>query len=95
MVKRGAYADREKALKRLSGFFQDVMHVSTYAPYCNAFIMDQAMASLFADPRISLETRYGVKVFSLNNWSDFLAWLDELENGMTQEHCAGLAEAYP
>ena len=95
MVKRGAYTDRETALKRLSGFFQDVKHVSTYAPYCDAFIMDQAMASLVGDPRIALETRYGVKVFSLNNWDDFLAWMDALENGMTQEHRAGLAAAYP
>lgn len=95
MVKRGAYADRDAAVKRLSGFFQDVKHVSTYAPYCDAFIMDQAMATLVTDPSIALEARYGVKVFSLNNWDDLLAWMDELEKGMTQEHRAGLAAAYP
>jgi len=95
MVKRGAYADRDKALRRLRGFFRDVMHVSTYAPYCNAFLMDQAMASLVADPKVNLENRYGVKVFSLNNWNQFLTWLDEMEAAMTQEHRAGLAAAYP
>ncbi len=94
MVKRGAYADQGTAVKRLSGFFLDVKHISTYAPYCDAFVMDQAMASLVADPRIALRARYGVKVYSLNNWDDFLAWTDELENGMTEEHRAGLEAAY-
>ena len=95
MVKRGAYTNREGAVQRLGGFFQDMKHVSIYAPYCDAFVMDQAMAALVADPRIAIEGRYGVKVFSLNNWDEFLAWLDALECGMTQEHRAGLAAAYP
>jgi hypothetical protein len=95
MVKRGAYPDREASLQRLSGFFQDMKHVSIYAPYCDAFVMDQAMAALVGDPRIALEARYGVKVFSLNNWDQFLAYLDALEAGMSQEHRAGLAAAYP
>ncbi|MDO9269437.1 MAG: hypothetical protein Q7T96_10055 [Methylobacter sp.] len=94
MVKRGAYVDRDGALKRLNGFFQDVEHISTYAPYCDAFVMDQPMASLVADPRIGLEKRYGVKVFSLNNWPQFFAWLENLETEMTQEHRAGLSAAY-
>jgi len=95
MVKRGEHVDRDRALKRLRGFFQDVKHVSTYAPYCDAFVMDQAMASLVANPHIGLENRYGVKVFSLNKWDQFLAWLDALETKMTQKHRAGLAAAYP
>lgn len=95
MVKRGAYANHEAALQRLGGFFQDMKHVSIYGPYCDAFVMDQAMAALVADPRIDLEGRYGVKVFSLNNWDEFLAWLDVLESGMSIEHRAGLAAAYP
>lgn len=95
MVKRGAYANREAALQRLGGFFQDMKHVSIYAPYCDAFVMDQAMAALVADPRIGLEERYSVKIFSLNNWDEFLAWLHALEGGMSQEHRAGLAAAYP
>jgi hypothetical protein len=95
MVKRGAYVDRNGALKRLSGFFQDVKHVSTYAPYCDAFVMDKAMASLVADPHVDLEKRYGVKVFCLNNWDQFLNWMETLETEMSQEHRAGLSAAYP
>ena len=46
MVKRGAYQNRFKAIQRLGGFFQDVDHINTYAPYCDAFVMDQAMTAL-------------------------------------------------
>jgi hypothetical protein len=95
MVKRGAYPNREAAVQRLGGFFQDMKHISIYAPYCDAFVMDQAMAALVADPRIALEERFGVKVFGLKNWDECLAWLDALECGMSQEHRAGLAAAYP
>lgn len=95
MVKRGAHPDRDKAIQRLRGFFLDVTHIATYAPYCDAFVMDQAMAALVAEPRIDLESRYGVKVFSLKNWQQFIDWLDSLEAGMSREHREGLAAAYP
>jgi len=95
MVKRGAYRNRDRALKRLGGFFQDVKHISIYAPYCDGFVIDKPMSSLVTDPRVDLENRYKVKVFSLNNWDDFLCWLDSIEAGMSSEHKAGLAVAYP
>jgi hypothetical protein len=95
MVKGGAYTNRERALQRLSGFFYDVKHISTYAPYCDAFVMDQPMAELVASHNVGLEERFGVKVFSLNNWNDFLSWLEALEAGMSQGHRTGLATAYP
>ncbi len=95
MVKRGAFTNREDALQRLSGFFYDVNHVATYAPYCDAFVMDQPITALVADPRVGLEDRYAVKVFSLNNWDELFTWLDGLEAAMTAEHKAGLSAAYP
>ena len=95
MVKRGAYTNRERAIQRLGGFFHDIKHVSTYAPYCDAFVLDNAMAEIITDPRINLEARYGVKVFSLNNWEYFNEYLDALEAGMSQGHRTGLAAAYP
>jgi hypothetical protein len=94
-VKRGEYINRDRALQRFRGFFQDVSHVSTYAPYCDGFVMDKPMASLTSDPHIDLENKYKVKVFSLNNWDQLFAWLDSLESGMTRAHRVGLAAAYP
>lgn len=95
MVKRGAHANREKALERLSGVFEDFKHIALYAPYCDAFVMDKAMAELVGQPTVGLGQRYGVEVFSLNNWDDLLAWLDGLQAGMSDEHKAGVATAYP
>jgi hypothetical protein len=92
-VKNGEYSSPETP-QRLSGLFQDIKHVATHAPYCDAFLMDKAMASLVRDPRINLETRYQVKIFSLSNWDQFLAWLDELEAVMSEDHRAALSAAY-
>lgn len=94
MVKRGAFKNRNDAKSRLSGLFQDIKHVATYSSYCDAFLMDKAMAHVVADPRINLQSRFGVKVFSLNNWDQFLAWLNDLESGMSSEHRAALSAAY-
>ncbi|MHB9119363.1 MAG: hypothetical protein ACYC2R_13980 [Burkholderiales bacterium] len=96
MVKDGAYNNRERALSRLSGFFYDVKHVATYAPYVDAFVMDQPMAELVSKQTVRVGQRYGVKVLSLNNWNDLFAWLDGIEAaGMTEDHKKGLAVAYP
>ncbi|MGF6937140.1 hypothetical protein OKW41_006302 [Paraburkholderia sp. UCT70] len=94
-VKAGSYANRERALGRLSGVFFDVSHISTYAPYVDAFIMDQPMAELVSHRGVRLSERYGTRVFSLNNWPELFAWFDELENSMTDEHRQGLRDAYP
>jgi hypothetical protein len=94
MVKRGAYINREKARQRLSGVFYDIDHIATYAPYCDAFIMDQPMAELVSHPYVDLEKRYGVKVFSLNTWNELLAWFDTIEAEMTDEHRVGLSQCY-
>lgn len=95
LVKQGAYASRDKALKKLSGFYYDVKHISTYAPYCDAIIVDQAMAEVVGREQVGLAERYGVRVFSLNNWDELLAWFDALEAGITDEHLDGLKMAYP
>ena len=95
MVKEGAYTNTRKAKKRLSGFFYDVKHIATYAPYCDAFIVDKPMAQLLARPGVAISERYGVKIFSLDNWDEMLVWFDLLEEGMHIEHKQALAEAYP
>jgi hypothetical protein len=95
LVKNGAYSNRDRALQKLSGVFYDVKHIATYSPYVDAFVMDQPMADLVSRPTIRLEERYGTKVFSLNNWDGFLAWLDQLEGEMSADHRDGLRLAYP
>lgn len=95
LVKSGFYTNRELALRKLNGFFFDVKHIATYAPYVDIFVMDQPMADLVSRPTVNLEGRFGTKVFSLGNWDEFLAWLDELEGQMSAAHREGLRLAYP
>jgi hypothetical protein len=95
MVKLGAFSNREEARKRLSGVFEDIKHISLYAPYCDAIVIDKFMADLVGRPTVNLQKRYGVRVFSLSSWDALLEWLDTLETGMSEEHKAGIAAAYP
>jgi hypothetical protein len=95
MVKEGAYRNPKKAIERLSGFPYDVKHIATYAPYCDAFVADRPMAELVARPTVAISKRYGVKIFSINNWDEMLMWFNQLEEGMSDKHREGLADAYP
>jgi len=95
MVKEGAYTNPEKAVQRLAGFFYDVKHIATYAPYCDAFVVDQPMAGLVTRPTVAIHERYGVNIFSLNNWDEMMTWLDRLEQGMSDDHKQALVDAYP
>jgi hypothetical protein len=95
MIRNGAYADEAKARKRLGGFFQDLEHFSNYAPYCDAMILDRPMGALVSDARLDLENRYGVKIYSLNNWDKLSDWLDNHEKEMTKAHRVALQEIYP
>ena len=95
MVKGGAYTNTNRAQSRLSGFFYDVDHIATYAPYCDAFVVDRPMSEIVTRSTVSINERYGVKIFSLINWEEMLSWFDELEASMTAEHKRALAEANP
>lgn len=93
-VKEGQFLNEERAKKVLGGFIFDVSHISTYAPYCDAFVMDKAMADLVTRPSVSLEANYGTRVFSLNNWDEFIEWLDDIEAKIDVVHRAALVEVF-
>lgn len=94
-VKNGAYANRDRATEAVGGFFYDLDHIAHYAPYCDAIAMDKPMAEMMTDRRIDLETRFGVKVFSLSNLAEFHGWLDDIEAQMSEEHRQAVRAAYP
>ncbi len=79
-LRQGAFVSRDKSEKRFKGFFYDVRFISTYAPYCDAMVVDALMHRWASDPLIDLPRRYGTRFFSRTNWHDFLAYLDEIEN---------------
>jgi hypothetical protein len=84
-----------KTREKLSGFFYDIQHAATYAPYCEAYFTDNAMAKLMTDKRVNVEADFGCRVFSVDSKADFVAWLEALESRMTPEHAKDLSWAYP
>jgi hypothetical protein len=84
-----------KTREKLSGFFYDIQHAATYAPYCDAYFTDNAMAKLMKDKRVNVEADFGCRVFSVDSKKDFVAWLEALEAQMTPEHAKDLSWAYP
>ncbi len=56
-----------KTRGKLSGFFYDIQHAATYAPYCDAYFTDNAMAKLANDKRVNVEADFGCKVFSVDS----------------------------
>lgn len=83
-----------KTRERLSGFFYDIQHAATYAPYCDAYFTDKAMAKLMKDKRVNVESDFGCKVFSVDSKEEFVTWLEALESQMTREHAKDLSWAY-
>jgi hypothetical protein len=94
-VQSGAYTNREKAIKKLRGLYGDIKHVATYAPYCDAIFMEKKMTAYLSDPRINLENRYGVKLFSSDTLDEFIAWIDQVIDEMTQPHRVALSMIFP
>ena len=86
-------AERED---KYSGLTFDVQHAATYAPYCDAYFTDRAMANLMEDKRVSVEATYGCKVFSSSklSLSQFKDWCDGLKASMTSQHAEDLTWAY-
>lgn len=68
----------EKNRDRFGGMFYDVRFIATYAPYCDAMVLDNLMYQYATDPLIDLPRRFGVRLFSRRNWREFLAYLDEI-----------------
>jgi hypothetical protein len=94
-VKNGAFRDRQLAIDRLSGFFFDVEHVATYAPYSDAIFLDNAMAELLAQACNAVRGRYSFRVFSSRTMTQFADWLLQLEAEIPSGHLDALAMAYP
>jgi hypothetical protein len=84
-----------KTQQKFSGFIDDVRHASTYAPYCDGYFTDKAMANLMRDSRVGVDGDFGCRVFSADNKEDFLLWLEELKSSMTAQPAEDLGWAYP
>jgi hypothetical protein len=69
----------------------DASVLASYAPYCQAMLIDGGFREIAIDSRIDVEQRFGTKVFSEQNKDAFLCYLDELERAVPHEHWRNLA----
>ncbi len=85
----------KKTRSKLSGFLSDVQHAATYAPYCDGYFTDNAMARLMKEKRVNVEGDFGCKVFCAKSMDELLAWLEGVKSRITPEHADDLSWAYP
>lgn len=95
MVKNGAYRNPKNARKKLSGLFYDSECISVFGPYSDGIFIDRAMKQWCEDPEANLLDQFDTKVFSVANWGDFHAYLDEIEENYTDEICEAVKWVYP
>ncbi len=77
-LRQGEYKNKEKNRDRFGGLFYDIRFISTYAPYCDAMVVDNLMFGWATDPLIDHPKRFGVRLFSRRNWDEFLTYLADL-----------------
>ena len=94
-LREGNYSNRKKARQSFSGLFHDIHHIGVYAPYCETFLMDRAMADLVRDPLVGLERDFGCRVMTMGDADALRSWLDRLQAQMSNEHREALALVYP
>ena len=94
-LRQSEYKNKEKNLNRFGGLFYDVRFISTYAPYCDAMVVDNLMFQWATDPLIDLPKRLGVRLFSRRNWNEFWTYLDDLAAGQRPEVAEALKMIRP
>lgn len=77
------------------GTTTDVMMIAALLPYCHAMFVDNPMRGHLIDQPLSDEVaRFGTRIFSFNSMADFLANLDEIEAGASEQHLACVTMTY-
>jgi len=92
MTRRAAHKGRRKPPGR--GFLNDVKIISTLLPYCDAMFIDNECRSLLLEKPLCDDINYGTKVFSLSNKEEFLKYLDEAKQSVSEEHIKAVKEVY-
>ncbi|HEY8009565.1 MAG TPA: hypothetical protein VIE67_01035 [Rudaea sp.] len=93
-VRRGELPTAERAEEAMFGFGQDMEMISVFAPYTDAVFMDRAMHRWITDKECGLPNQYGFRAFSVANFDEFHAFLENVEKNKPKDHDAWLKAAY-
>ena len=84
-VKNGHYTNAEKAKEKLSGIFNDINIISTYAPYCDAMFIDNQMFDFIKVPELNLEAKFNTIFFARKTWDEFMDYLIKIKGQKNKE----------
>jgi hypothetical protein len=76
------------------GMATDIKTVSRLLPYCDAMFVDRECRSVLTNIPSKFKPPMVERVYSMQTRQEFLAYLRGLRDGMSEEHIAGLREAY-
>lgn len=94
-LRQGDYKNKQKNRQRFGGLFYDVRFIATYAPYCDAMVVDNLMFQWATHPLIDLPKRFGVRLFSRRNWNEFLNYLADIAANQRPEVSDALKVIHP
>ncbi|HWI64063.1 MAG TPA: hypothetical protein VNT75_19675 [Symbiobacteriaceae bacterium] len=76
------------------GTITDVNMIATILPYCDGIFVDKAFASILREDFVRQGLDYQTRVFNTTNRDELLAYLDEIEASVSEEHLALVKEVY-
>lgn len=76
------------------GMMNDVKTVATVLPYCDAMFVDNELAGLLDEEPLRTNIDYDARVFSSNSRDDFLAFLRELRESLSDAYVEKVKEVY-
>jgi hypothetical protein len=76
------------------GMTTDIETVAHLLPYCDAMLMDNDCRALLLNIPMTLRPSEVARVYSLNNRTEFLAYLHSIRDSITPEHTEALRNVY-
>lgn len=92
-IARKAASGQKRPMSK--GMRADVQFISDLLPYCTAMFIDKECHGLLTEEPLAKEiSRFGTRLFSLNNKEEFIEYLEGILANATPEHLAALEEVY-
>lgn len=91
------FTNKEKALDEFSSFGFDACFISTYAPYCDAMVIDKKMKQWLSEKDVQFVKKYKTRLFPYSNDGliDLEQWLDNIQNSIQEDLKQSIRLAYP
>lgn len=90
----GWQAERGQAAAVDRGMLNDFQAIATYAPYCDAMLIDRTCRRLLVDTPLSEQLPSGVQFFDVRTLDELDTWLEAVEAGASAQHLELVERVY-